>query len=191
MHEDNPFSYCDNYFYSPEAAMRLAPRPFFALSTLVFIVAAGVSAWKLLPVEKDGVMSCSTKAIMRFENMEKENVNGNIHFNFAANGKGRWSSRAIPTPRPAGSICSATSSLTGPANASHPPSATIASASGNPAPRPSMSRRTLSSTTLCEMSDSHDGLFLNAQKLNEKAILLSSINSPLYVCTLKSGSKLD
>jgi hypothetical protein len=25
---------------------------------------------------------------MRFENMEKENVNGNIHFNFAANGKG-------------------------------------------------------------------------------------------------------
>jgi multidrug efflux pump subunit AcrB len=32
--------------------MRLAPRPFFALSTLVLIVAAGVSAWKLLPVEK-------------------------------------------------------------------------------------------------------------------------------------------
>ncbi|WP_250550961.1 FidL-like protein, partial [Escherichia coli] len=26
-----------------------------------------------------------------------------------------------------------------------------------------------------EMSDSHDGLFLNAQKLNDKAILLSSI----------------
>ncbi len=25
---------------------------------------------------------------MRFENMEKENVNGNIHFNFAANGNG-------------------------------------------------------------------------------------------------------
>ncbi|MCV5706699.1 FidL-like protein, partial [Escherichia coli] len=37
-----------------------------------------------------------------------------------------------------------------------------------------------------EMSDSHDGLFLNAQKLNEKAILLSSINSPLWICTLKS-----
>ncbi|EOG1317601.1 FidL-like protein, partial [Salmonella enterica subsp. enterica serovar Infantis] len=42
-----------------------------------------------------------------------------------------------------------------------------------------------------EMSDSHDGLFLNAQKLNEKAILLSSINSPLWICTLKSGSKLN
>ena len=42
-----------------------------------------------------------------------------------------------------------------------------------------------------EMSDSHDGLFLNAQKLNDKAILLSSINSPLYICTLKSGSTLN
>ncbi|MBM1116176.1 hypothetical protein JJJ21_13760, partial [Klebsiella grimontii] len=60
--------------------MRLAPRPFFALSSLVFIAAAGFCAWKLLPVENGGVMSCSTKAIMRFENMEKENVNGNIHF---------------------------------------------------------------------------------------------------------------
>ncbi|NYY75809.1 hypothetical protein DMI70_04085 [Escherichia coli] len=29
------------------------------------------------------------------------------------------------------------------------------------------------------------------QRLNDKAILLSSINSPLWICTLKSGSKLD
>ena len=68
--------------------MRLAPRPFFALSALAFITAAGLSAWKLLPAENDGTMSCSTKAIMRFENMDKENVNGNVHFNFAAHGKG-------------------------------------------------------------------------------------------------------
>ena len=42
-----------------------------------------------------------------------------------------------------------------------------------------------------EMSDSHDGLFLSAQRLNQQAILLSSINSPLWICTLKSGSKLN
>ena len=42
-----------------------------------------------------------------------------------------------------------------------------------------------------EMSDSHDGLFINAQKLNEKTLLLSSLNSPLYICTLKPGSKFD
>jgi hypothetical protein len=82
---------------TPGSRNETRPRPFFALSTLVFIVAAGFSAWKLLPVENDGVMSCSTKAIMRFENMEKENVNGNIHFNFAANGKGSMVVEAIPT----------------------------------------------------------------------------------------------
>ena len=42
-----------------------------------------------------------------------------------------------------------------------------------------------------EMSDSHDGLFLSAQRLNQQAILLSSINSPLWICTLKSGSELN
>ncbi|EPE4427079.1 FidL-like protein, partial [Klebsiella pneumoniae] len=68
--------------------MKLAPRTFFALSALTFVAAAGFSVWRLLPDANDGVMSCSTKAIMRFENMEKENVNGNIHFNFAANGNG-------------------------------------------------------------------------------------------------------
>ncbi|MCV4782964.1 FidL-like protein, partial [Escherichia coli] len=68
--------------------MRLAPRPFFALCVLVFIAAAAFSAWRLLPADNAGVMSCSTKGIMRFENMDKENVNGNIHFNFGAQGKG-------------------------------------------------------------------------------------------------------
>ena len=57
--------------------MRLAPRPFFALCVLVFIAAAAFSAWRLLPADNAGVMSCSTKGIMRFENMDKENVNGN------------------------------------------------------------------------------------------------------------------
>ena len=49
--------------------MRLAPRPFFALSSLVFIAAAGFCAWKLLPFENCWVMIFSNKAIMRFENI--------------------------------------------------------------------------------------------------------------------------
>ena len=172
--------------------MRLAPRPFFALSTLVFIVATGVSAWKLLPVEKDGVMSCSTKAIMRFENMEKENVNGNIHFNFTANGKGsmvvegytdsaagwlylqryvkfNWTSQRISSTERHYRISKWESSAS---SIDESPDVIFA-------------------YFMREMSDSHDGLLLNAQKLNEKAILLSSINSPHYVCTLKSGSQFD
>ena len=47
-----------------ETAMRLAPRPFFALSSLVFIAAAGFCAWKLLPVENGGVMSCLTPSLI-------------------------------------------------------------------------------------------------------------------------------
>ncbi len=70
MHEDNPFSYCDNYFYYSGRNETRAPH-LFALSALAFIAAAGFSAWRLLPDANDGVMSCSTKAIMRFENMEK------------------------------------------------------------------------------------------------------------------------
>jgi hypothetical protein len=54
MHEDNPFSYCDNYFTTPGSRNETRSSPFFALSTLVFIAAAGFSAWKLLPVENDG-----------------------------------------------------------------------------------------------------------------------------------------
>ena len=68
--------------------MRIAPRTFFAISALAFIVASGFSFWRLSPAENTGIMSCSTKGIMRFENMEKENVNGNIHFNFGSQGKG-------------------------------------------------------------------------------------------------------
>ena len=60
--------------------MRIAPRTFFAISALAFIVASGFSFWRLSPAQNTGIMSCSTKGIMRFENMEKENVNGNIHF---------------------------------------------------------------------------------------------------------------
>lgn len=175
-----------------ETAMRLAPRPFFALSSLVFIVAAGFCAWKLLPVENGGVMSCSTKAIMRFENMEKENVNGNIHFNFAANGKGSMVVEGY-TDSAAGWLYlqryvkfSYTSKRISTTERHYRISKWESSASSiNESPD------VIFDYFMREMSDSHDGLFLNAQKLNEKAILLSSINSPLYVCTLKSGSKLD
>jgi hypothetical protein len=176
---------------TPGSRNETRSSPFFALSTLVFIVAAGVSAWKLLPVEKDGVMSCSTKAIMRFENMEKENVNGNIHlilpptarvdgrrrlYRLAAGWlylqryvKFNWTSQRISSTERHYRISKWESSAS--------------SIDESP--------DVIFDYFMREMSDSHDGLFLNAQKLNEKAILLSSINSPLYVCTLKSGSQFD
>lgn len=171
--------------------MRLSPRPFFALSSLVFIAAAGLCAWDLLPAENAEIMSCSTKAIMRFEDMEKENVNGNIHFNFAANGKGslvvegytdsaaghRYLQRYVKFSYTSKRIS---------ATERHYRITQWQSSASSIDESPDV----IFDYFMREMSDSHDGLSLNAQKFNEKAILLSSINSPLYVCTLKSGSTL-
>ena len=170
--------------------MKLAPRPFFALSALAF--AAGFSVWRLLPDANDGVMSCSTKAIMRFENMEKENVNGNIHFNFAANGNGSMVVEGY-TDSAAGWLYlqryvkfSYTSQRISATERHYRIKKWESSASSI-----DESPNVIFDYFMREMSDSHDGLFLNAQKLNDKAILLSSINSPLYICTLKSGSTLN
>ncbi|HGB3371561.1 TPA: FidL-like protein [Salmonella enterica subsp. enterica serovar Java] len=172
--------------------MRLAPRPFFALCVLVFIAAAAFSAWRLLPDDSAGVMSCSTKGIMRFENMEKENVNGNIHFNFGAQGKGSMVVEGY-TDSAAGwlylqrYVKFTYSSKRISATERHYRINQWESSASSIDESPDV----IFDYFMREMSDSHDGLFLNAQKLNEKAILLSSINSPLWICTLKSGSKLN
>ena len=149
MHEDNPFSYCDNYFTTPGSRNETRAPHLFALSALTFVAAAGFSVWRLLPDANDGVMSCSTKAIMRFENMEKENVNGNIHFNFAANGNGSMVVEGY-TDSAAGWLYlqryvkfSYTSQRIS-ATERH-----YRIKSGNPAPHPSTNRRMSSSTTSC------------------------------------------
>ena len=172
--------------------MRLAPRPFFAISALVFIAAAGFSAWKMLPSESAGTLRCSTKAIMRFENMKQENVNGNIHFNFGPRGKGTMVVEGY-TDSAAGWLYlqryvnfDYTSSRISATERHYRISKWQASASSI-----DESPDVIFDYFMREMSDSHDGLFLNAQLLNERAVLLSSINSPLYICTLKSGSRLE
>ncbi|MFB0596505.1 hypothetical protein ACETWN_22440, partial [Aeromonas hydrophila] len=71
----------------PEAVIRIAPRPFLLFSCALFLTAAPYACYQL-PSENDGVMSCATKGIMCFEDMRKENVNGNIHFDFGRQGKG-------------------------------------------------------------------------------------------------------
>ena len=172
--------------------MRLAPRPFFALCLLLFIAAGAFCAWRLLPAENDGAMSCSTKAIMRFENMNKENMNGNIHFTFGGNGKGSMVVEGY-TDSAAGwlylqrYVKFTYSSKRISATERHYRINKWESSASSIDESPDV----IFDYFMREMSDSHDGLFLNAQKLNDKAILLSSINSPLWICTLKSGSKLE
>ncbi len=172
--------------------MILAPRSFFVLSTAVLISTVGFSAWRHLSVKNNGMMSCSAKAIMRFENMEYENVNGNVHFNFGENGKGSMVVEGY-TDSSAGWLYlqryvkfTWTSKLISGSERNYYISKWESSASSI-----DESPNVIFDYFMREMSDSHDGLFLSAQKLNRQAILLSSINSPLYICTLKPGSRLD
>ncbi|NIY49074.1 FidL-like protein [Cedecea colo] len=172
--------------------MKLIPRTTFLLSGAVFIAAAGFSLWRLFPKENAGNMSCSTKVIMRFENMEKENVNGNIHFNFAAKGAGSIVVEGY-TDSEAGWLYlqryvkfSYTSKRISPLERHYRISRWEASASSI-----DQSPDVIFDYFMREMSDSHDGLFLNMQRLNNSSILLSSLNSPLFICTLKSGSTFD
>ncbi|KFD23812.1 FidL-like protein [Yokenella regensburgei] len=172
--------------------MTLSPRTTFLLSAALFTAVVGYCGWQLIPGETPGIMACSTKGIMRFENMEKENVNGNIHFNFAAGGKGSIVVEGY-TDSDAGWLYlqryvkfNYTSKRISPTERQYRISKWESSASSI-----DQSPDVIFDYFMREMSDSHDGLFLNAQRLNDKALLLSSINSPLFICTLKSGSKFD
>ncbi|HHQ4801194.1 TPA: FidL-like protein [Aeromonas veronii] len=137
-------------------------------------------------------MSCATKGIMRFEDMNKENVNGNIHFNFGRQGKGSMVVEGY-TNSAAGWLYlqryvtfTYNSSRVSTTERQYRINKWEASASSI-----DQSPDVVFDYFMREMSDSHDGLFLSAQRLNQQAILLSSINSPLWICTLKSGSKLN
>ena len=67
--------------------MKITGKVLCLISGLLFIVVAIYTQSVVISNKNDGIMVCSTKGIMRFENMTDENVNANIHFNFSANGK--------------------------------------------------------------------------------------------------------
>jgi len=172
--------------------MRIPPKPLFALSLLLFgITAAGV-CWQQLPRPTTGLVDCSARVIMRFENMEQENVNGSVHFNFGPEGKGSMVVEGY-TDSDAGSLylqryVTFTYTVRHISAVENHYSVSQWQASTSSIDR---SPDIIFDYFMREMSFSHDGLFLNAQKLSNQAILLSSINSPLYVCTLKSGSQFN
>ncbi|WP_339013743.1 FidL-like protein [Aeromonas popoffii] len=168
--------------------MRLAPRSLFLFSCMVLIAAAVYAVYQL-PKENDGVMRCTTKGIMRFENMEKENVNSNIHFNFGSQGKGSMVVEGYTDSDAGWLYLQRYAKFT---YSSNRISATERHYRINKwessASSIDQSPDVIFDYFMREMSDSHDGLFLSAQRLNNKAMLLSSINSPLWICKLKSGS---
>lgn len=175
-----------------ESVMKYPARAFFCCSLLIFLLVAAISAYRLFSAQDGGEMNCSAKVIMRFENMEKENVNGNIHFNFGANGDGSLVVEGY-TDSDAGWLYlqryvkfDYTTRRATSTDRHYRISKWEASASSI-----DQSPDVIFDYFMREMSDSHDGLYLNAQKLNDTTLLLSSLNSPLFICTLKPGSQFD
>lgn len=166
--------------------MKISGKLLCLVSALIFTCVVIYTQSVVLANKNSGQMACSTKGIMRFENMKDENVNGNIHFNFGANGEGSIVVEGYTTSS-AGWLYlqryvkfKYTSKRISPTEQHYNISHWEASASSI-----DESPNVIFDYFMREMSDSHDGLFINAQKLNDKALLLSSINSPLFICTPK------
>ncbi len=169
--------------------MKFAPRPLFIASTCVAVAALLISGWDYLSAQRANELNCSTKAVMHFEGMQYQNVNANVHFNFREQGKGSLIVEGY-THSNSGSLYLQryvsfrySSQRISPAERHYRIVQWQASASSI-----DESPDVIFDYFMREMSDSHDGLFLNVQKLNEKAVLIGSINSPLFICALKSGS---
>ena len=172
--------------------MKHSPCSFFVCSLVIFVTVSGLCTWQKISTSSTGVMSCSTKVIMHFEDMKTENVNGMVHINFAADGKGSLVVEGY-TDSDAGWLYlqryvkfDYTTKRISSGERNYRINRWQASASSI-----DQSPDVIFDYFMREMSDSHEGLFLNAQKLSENAILLSSLSSPLYICTLKPGSKFD
>ncbi|MEJ4045663.1 FidL-like protein [Erwinia sp. SLM-02] len=172
--------------------MKFYPKPFFAFSLLVFSASAAFTGWHLMPGGSSALLDCSARVIMRFENMEKENVNGSVHFNFGPKGEGSMVVEGY-TDSDQGSLylqryVKFTYSVRRISAAENHYRVTRWQASASSIDR---SPDIIFDYFMREMSDSRDGLFLNARRLSSKAVLFSSINSPLYICTLKPGSTFN
>ncbi|WP_299014911.1 FidL-like protein [uncultured Photobacterium sp.] len=159
---------------------------FFFYALILFLLCTLPFLSKVIP-ENSGELQCSARAIMYFEDTKTESVNVNVHFRFARNGQGSmvvegysdskagwlylqryiqfdyYSQRVSDLERvyQVGSWSASKSSI-------------------------DESPDVIFDYFMREMSDSHDALLLKVQQLNHDTVLFSSINSPLFVCTVDS-----
>ncbi|GKX62620.1 hypothetical protein SOASR032_11890 [Pragia fontium] len=158
---------------------------FFFAALFMLIFTSLPIAWRMLPI-RDGAMSCSTKAIMHFEDTKMQSVNANIHFSFFGKGKGSIVVEGYTTSTEGYLYLQRyvqfdyTSERISPLERYYRVKSWQASKSSI-----DQSPDVIFDYFMREMSDSHDGLLLKAQKMNDKTLLLSSLNSPLYICALK------
>ncbi|TQI78572.1 FidL-like putative membrane protein [Serratia fonticola] len=166
-------------------------RGLFTLSILLLLISLFV-AFKRDTLWPEDILNCSTKAIMHFEDTVTESVNVNIHFSFNDKGKGSIVVEGY-SDSTAGWLYlqryvqfNYTSKRISPSTRYYQINRWVASKSSI-----DQSPDVIFDYFMREMSDSHDGLLLAMEKIDQNTVLLSSINSPLYICTLKPGSQLN
>lgn len=156
---------------------------FFYMLILFFLCTLPFLSKVLL--ENRGEMKCIARAIMHFEDPNIETVNANIHFHFASKGQGsmvvegysdskagwlylqryvkfEYDSQQISNLERMYKVKKWSSSKS----------------SIDEAPD------VIFDYFMREMSDSNHALQIHVKKLNHSTVLLSSINSPLFICSL-------
>jgi len=165
-------------------------KSWFIISSLLLLSAIVWSACNQAFWYSD-TLHCSTKAIMHFENPHTESVNANIHFNFDGKGTGSIVIEGY-TDSASGWLYlqryvkfDYTSTQISTYERYYKITRWVANKSSI-----DQSPDIIFDYFMREMSDSHDGLLLSLKKINNSTVLLGSINSPLYICNLKSGSDI-
>ncbi|WP_431223919.1 FidL-like protein [Serratia sp. L9] len=165
-------------------------RGLFAVSIILLLLSLFIT-FKHNALWRDDILNCSTKAIMHFEDTVTESVNVNIHFSFNDKGKGSIVVEGYSNST-AGWLYlqryvtfDYTSKRVSPGTRYYQINHWAASKSSI-----DQSPDVIFDYFMREMSDSHDGLLLAMEKIDPNTALLSSINSPLFICALKPGSQL-
>lgn len=162
------------------------------IASIILLLTSLFVAFKHNAIWRNDVLNCSTKAIMHFEDTLTESVNVNIHFNFNDKGKGSIVVEGYSDSTSGWLYLQRyvqfdyTSKQVSPGTRYYQINRWAASKSSI-----DQSPDVIFDYFMREMSDSHDGLLLAMEKIDPNTVLLSSINSPLYICALKPGSQLD
>ncbi|KLV04337.1 MULTISPECIES: FidL-like protein [Photobacterium] len=160
-------------------------RIFFFYALILFLLCTLPFLSKVIP-ENSGEMRCSARAIMHFEDTQTETLNVNVHFRFARDGEGSMVVEGYSDSK-AGwlylqryvtfNYFSQRVSDLERVYQVQSWNATKSSIDESP--------DVLFDYFMREMSDSHDALQIKVQQLNYETVLLSSLNSPLFVCVLE------
>jgi FidL-like putative membrane protein len=159
-------------------------KVFFFYALILFLLCTLPFLSKVIP-ENSGEMMCSARAIMHFEDTVTETVNVNVHFKFAKKGKGSMVVEGYSDSK-SGWLYMQRYVIFDYYNQRVSDLERVYKVKSWSSSKSSIDEApdVIFDYFMREMSDSHDALLIKVQQLNHDSVLLSSINSPLFICTL-------